>query len=349
MHVAADARGRVRRDARRTDRDRPSTPGPDAVSARPSGAETTLTAVALCVVTKGRPVGLARCLDGIGRLEVPGGVELRVVVVDNDERRSAEPVVALAAAELPWPVAYRAEPRPGIPQARNTAVDAAGPVTLVGFMDDDEVPRPDWLASMLRVWETTDADVVMAPSEPVFDQPPPGWVVEGRFFERTRFPTGTPISYHYARTSGVLIRRAALEGQPGPFDELFRYSGGSDLHLFARMADAGCRIVWDDDAVVDEHVPTTRANARWLVRRAYRIGNTRSLILLADGAGAARRVRRVAGSLVRLPVRVARALPGLRHGRRGAVRLAQVVATELGSIVGAVGHRYEEYRTIHGD
>jgi succinoglycan biosynthesis protein ExoM len=306
--------------------------------------------VALCVLTLHRPVGLARCLAGIAALELPGdeAVDLRVVVVDNDRGCSGRPVVERARASLPWPVDYLVEPDRGIPHARNRAVAAAADAHLVGFVDDDEAPHPGWLVAMLDARRRTGAAVLMGRSVATFDQPPAPWVVEGGFFEHARFTSGAPFPFWYARTSGILIDRTALPPGPGVFDERFRFSGGSDHHLFARMHGAGHRFAWVDEAVVEENVPPTRATAGWLVRRAYRFGTTGSLTLVAEGASPLRRLRRVAGAVVYTAVGLARQLRRPGSTRVTAVRMLQQLAYGAGLVTGVLGLPYPEYRRVHG-
>jgi succinoglycan biosynthesis protein ExoM len=306
--------------------------------------------VALCVLTLYRPFCLARCLAAIAELIVPEdpAVALRVIVVDNDGGRSAGRIVEQVRPTFPWPLDYLIEPDRGIPHSRNRALTAAGDADLIGFIDDDEAPLPGWLVAMLRVWHQTGAAVLMGRSVPRFEQPAPRWLVDGAFFEHPRFTTGEPFPYCYCRTSGVLIDRRALPQRTAVFDTRFRFSGGSDQHLFGRMHRAGHRFVWVDDAVVEETVPPTRANAAWLIRRSYRFGNSGSLILLADGAKTARLARRIVGAVVFTMLGVARLLPALPQGRATGVRILQQVAFGAGLVSGALGVPYHEYRRVHG-
>jgi glycosyltransferase involved in cell wall biosynthesis len=307
--------------------------------------------VAICVLTFRRPEGLARCLAGLAALTPPGGVRpgVRIVVVDNDPSASGRQVVEAARHTSPWPIDYVVEPRRGIPHARNHALVAAGDATLVGFVDDDEVVEPGWLAAMLRAWTDTDADVLMGASTPRFDPGAPGWIVRGGFFDAPRFATGAPFPVEYARTSGVLLARRALPAGPAVFDP--RFAAGSDADLFERLRSAGRRFVWVDDAVVVVDVPPSRARASWLVQRAYRIGNARSLQLVTGGASLPRRARRIAGALVLVAIGVVRAAPSaVREGWRiGCMRMLAHLADGVGLVTGALGVRYDEYRRVHGN
>jgi glycosyltransferase involved in cell wall biosynthesis len=232
--------------------------------------------------------------------------------------------------------------------ARNRALLGAGDVDAVAFIDDDESPRPDWLWAMVREWRATDAEVLMGASMPKFEHRPPAWIVDGNYFQRPRFTTGEAVSYNFVRTSGVVIDRAALPDGPEVFAPDFRLSGGSDTHLFERMERAGVRFVWVDDAIVDDFVPSTRANVRWLLCRAFRVGNTRSLILIAKGASPIRRARRVVGTFCFGTIDCCKTLPSLRTGRPGLMKLGQAVANAAGQISGGIGFTYQEYKRVHG-
>jgi succinoglycan biosynthesis protein ExoM len=308
--------------------------------------------VVLCVLTLHRPVGLARCLNAIAALELPDEetVDLRVVVVDNDAGRSGQRVFERVLC--PWPVEYLVQPDRGIPHARNRAVAAAAAADadLVGFVDDDEAPAADWLVAMLDARRRTGAAVLMGRSVATFAEAPASWVVEGRFFEYERFTSGDSFPFWYARTSGILIDRTALPPGPAVFDERFRLSGGSDLHLFSRMHGAGHRFAWVDEAVVEETVPATRATLGWLVRRTYRYGTTSSLTLVAEGASPLRRARRLTGAVVFTAVGLVRQLRGARatSARVTAVRILLQLAYGAGLATGVFGIQYPEYRRVHG-
>jgi glycosyltransferase involved in cell wall biosynthesis len=303
----------------------------------------------ICITTYQRPRGLARLLDAIDELEIPRGWDFDVIVVDNDVEGSARPTVERfgTAATRTRDVRYVLEPARGIAQVRNRALAEANASTWVAFLDDDEWPEPTWWRRLVEVESETGADVVIGPSEPVFETDPPEWIREGRFFERERFPTGTDLPSWRARTSGVLIRRSCFEklGER-PFDERHPLAGGEDVRFFKEVEDLGARIVWVDDAIVKEFVPATRSNAKWLLQRAFRIGNSRSVALLLDGASVSRRLKRVARGLVDIGIGLAR----LVAARSKAERMTGVAhsALGLGLIAGAMGLRYDEYVIIHG-
>ena len=288
-----------------------------------SDAERKALVLSICVPTYRRPGGLFLLLGALDAQrfgEAPP--EIRIVVVDNDETESAREVVDDARSWLRHRIHYRVEKRVGIPQARNAALAAALASDWIAFIDDDEVPEPDWLDALLRTQRATGADVVTGPSLPRFVEPPPDWVVESRLFEPLRHATGAPVPTAY--TNNVLARGAALRALDSFFDERFTLGVGEDAELFARVAAADGRIVWADDAIVYENVPPARATLRWMLARGYRDG--------AATAAAAPHgpVRIAAGAASCIARGLAAAAVGALRGRARCVRGLRLAMFGLG-------------------
>jgi cellulose synthase/poly-beta-1,6-N-acetylglucosamine synthase-like glycosyltransferase len=303
--------------------------------------------VAVCILTLDRPEGLRRALDGVTAL-LPVDADISVVVVDNDPSGSARTVVEAARASMPYPVTHVVEERRGIPYGRNRAVHEARRlgVGAIAFVDDDEVPSSRWLRELLRTMETTRADAVMGPVLPEFETEPPQWVRRGRFFERRRRPTGTPMNY--GTTSNVLITMDAFGDDDAPFAEWLGLNGGDDTHFFQRLLLEGRTIVWCDEAEVTETVPPSRVSASWLIRRRYRHGNTLSLCLRDLEDRPLRRLRRAVGASGRIVAGLGRAVTGLVLGRATIVAGLRLAAYGAGQLTGLLGRRYDEYAVIHG-
>jgi GT2 family glycosyltransferase len=306
--------------------------------------------VAVCVITYRRPEGLRRLLEGLAGLTFgkTGSPDLRIVIVDNDAAGSARALCESLVPDFPWPLTYHVEPRRGIPFARNASVAAAGDADFLVFVDDDEVPEPGWLEELLRVQRATGADVVAGPALPYFDEAVPDWVVKGKFFERVRFATGTPVASAFVATNNVLVRREALEALDGPFDERYAMSGGSDTNLSMRLHRAGSRAVWADEARVHDRVPASRARGAWILQRAFRFGNTLALCerdldpsVKARAVRLAKAGRHIAQGFLLL-------LPSIVFGRRMLVGALRGVCRGAGMLAGIAGFRYQEYRKIRG-
>lgn len=239
--------------------------------------------ISVCICTCARPTLLQRLLSAVGAQQTDHRFTFSIVVADNDARRSAEPVVRAFAATVPVSVTYAVEPRRNIALARNTAVRHASG-EYIAFIDDDECPGRDWLLRLFQTCTAHRVDGTLGPVRPAFEQPPPRWLVRGRFFERPEHDTGTPVSWREARTGNVLLRRHLFAGSGEAFREQFG-SGSEDTDFFHRMAARGCTFNWCNEAAVYETVPPARWTRRYLLRRALLRGqNYRHLAGLSSVA-----------------------------------------------------------------
>lgn len=305
--------------------------------------------VAVCVVTFRRPLGLRATLDGLVQQELdPHQLDLQIVVVDNDPAQSAQEVVHAVSANSVVPISYVLEEQQGIPYARNRALACADDVDLIAWVDDDEVPDALWLATLLTVMDQTHAAVVIGPSVPALPQRTPSWIRDGHFFERRRFETGSVIPANYARTSGVVIRREAMPRRSEPFLHELRFTGGSDREHFMTMEQSGAVFVWADDAVVTEIVPESRARASWILKRAFRTGNSRSITTFLEPTALRQRLKWMCSGCGKVAVGLVRSVAALPRGRAAAMQGLWQACYGAGQAWGAAGLRFEEYQRHHG-
>ncbi|MDZ4701279.1 MAG: glycosyltransferase family 2 protein [Rhodothermales bacterium] len=233
----------------------------------------------VCIATYKRPEWLYQLLRSLAAQQLPAGVELEVIVVDNDPDRSARGV---AESQQPISVRYSVQPIKNISLTRNAAVqDARGDYLL--FIDDDEVADPVWITTLLETRERFDADGVFGRVVPRFHPNAPAWLQRHAFYHKPCQPTGMPA--RGMRTANCLIRADLLRGLDGPFDEGFGLTGGEDTHLFERLRKKGARFVDCREAVVTEEVPLERATPAWVRARARRTGTlfSRRRVVLAGG------------------------------------------------------------------
>ena len=324
---------------------RPLGRGSGVTAAQESTTGTVTASVTVAVLTFRRPDDLDEALPRlVAQVRDVAGANL--LVIDNDTEPSARDVVARHADDAPGLVRYVHEPRPGIAAARNAALDAAG-TDLIVFIDDDERPGPSWLATLVGAFERFGGAGVVGPVVSEFAGELDPWIVAGRFFERLRHPTGTRVAV--AATNNLLLDLRLVSRWGTRFDEEFGISGGSDTVLTLTIAQHGGVLTWCDEAVVTDVVPPSRANRSWVLRRAFRMGNSRSRAAVHVAAGPAAALRERAVWLVRgsgrCVVGAARAGAGwvLRrpdHAARG----TRTVMRGAGMVLGSVGGIYKEYR-----
>lgn len=303
--------------------------------------------IAICVATFKRPKGLARLLENLGGLE-RDGIQLLLIVADNDADESARDVVEGFAESMPFPVTYVVERARGIVSARNRLVAEAraADAEYIAFVDDDETVDPAWLKKLFSQLLASNADVVAGPQIFQFDDDVPDHVRSG--LELRQFPSGTPVGSF--STGNVLIRTAALDEVEGPFDSRFNLTGGEDMFLGATLHSLGYTIVYCQEALVYEYVPKTRANMKWVLQRGYRSGTGHGRMALfidpsfrSIGDHLVKSLGRIAVGLLLLP-------KNLLFDRASIGQNLRRVTTGIGGLAILLSPKaiIQEYKTTHG-
>lgn len=241
-----------------------------------------MTPVSVCIVSRGRPAALLRCLDGVEQLFYPN---FELVVV-------ADPAGCAALREAGWAdrVKWAEYDVPNISAARNCAVGlAAG--DLLAFIDDDAVPEPTWLDLLTAPFK--DDTIVMS-----------GGFVRGRngisFQSRAAWVdasgTDTPISAGPDTLSleGAPGRAPKVEGtnfairretllKEGGFDPAFRfYLDETDLAM--RLAATRARVALVPGAEVHHgFLASAQRTASRVPRDLHEIGASKVVFLRKHG------------------------------------------------------------------
>ncbi|WP_415504902.1 glycosyltransferase family 2 protein, partial [Actinomyces slackii] len=265
----------------------------------------------IAIPTYRRPEAVGRALAGAleqaeaqVELRADGVREAEVLVIDNDPEASGRDVVEQAARGAGRArVCYVVEPSPGVTAVRNRALDETGGSDLLIFIDDDEEPEPGWLAALVGLWRETGCQAAAGPVIPVYEREPDVWVRAGEFFVRRSWPTGTvrPVAASNCLLLDLgFVRRAGLR-----FDEAFGATGGEDTLFTRRLVAAGGVIRWCAEARVRDHVPASRLDHAWILRRQRSHAATAvrvDLALAGPGVQAGIRLRAAAGGAARIAV-----------------------------------------------
>jgi len=227
--------------------------------------------VSVIVPTFKRPAPLSAALASVLAQQGFRPGEVQVVVADNDAAGSAREVVEALAATSPFPIDYVIAPVPGVAQARNAGMARAA-APLVAFLDDDEEAPSHWLAALVATQAATGAAAVFGPVRARL----PDGVDEHRaylerFFSRQGPAETGPMDAYYGCGNSLVVR-SAMPDPVTPFSPERDHMGGEDDLLFGTMQDRGARFAWAAEAWVWEHVPESRANLNYAMRRAFAFG-----------------------------------------------------------------------------
>ena len=202
---------------------------------------------------------------------LPGNIELQVIVVDNDESKSAKEVVQSFKNVDNIKFEYHEQPEKNISITRNVAVSNAVGEYLF-FIDDDERADADWIKNHLESLNEFSADGCFGIVLPEFHDDTPEWIKFGDYFARDCPPTGDDAIY--MGTGNSIIKSNIINQVSGPFDPGYGITGGEDTHLFTMLRRNGAKLISTREAIVTELFSSDRTNIKWLFKKAFQTGNT---------------------------------------------------------------------------
>jgi len=267
-----------------------------------------------------------------------------VIVADNDCGQDAPRVVAEFAARWSQAVCVPV-PERGVAQVRNTLVREAGlrcpDWQWLLMLDDDGIATPGWLGRLVSAGIALKADLVGGPVEGVLPDHVGALARNSVFASRRRWKTGLVPLLNTTQNLGIARSTLALTGEP-LFRQEYGASGGEDYDLFRRVARAGGKLAWCDEAVINEPAPADRLTPRALLYRYASTGVYMSLIDRSyDGKHAAWKhgIRGLVGSVLAVLGGLARF--DVDRTARGLLMSAHM-AGRISGLLGARSSRYVE-------
>lgn len=305
--------------------------------------------IAICIITFKRPNSLLRLFAQINKLELIKypNLNIKIIVIDNDSHASAKLVCDEKGPTMHWPLEYYIEVERGIPSARNAALYHAGAAPdFIVFIDDDEVPEPNWLDELLSTQEKYNADAVVGPVISRFESSVPQWVIKGNFYQMKRYKTGEVCQT--ANTGNVLVKNEVINKEKLAFNRKLALTGSSDEYFFQEFVKRGYRIIWDNNAIVYEYVPHSRISVKWLTQRSYRGGLYYTFTQIKVNPSKKLILTRSIKGALRILFGFYLIIVSIFRGYHIFVNGAQSIGLGLGTFAGLFGFKYEEYKKIHG-
>lgn len=269
-----------------------------------------------CICTYQRPEMLERLLLSLQHMQLGSIVpeEVRAIVVDNYPDGRARVLCEHASGKLPIELDFVEEPQQGQSFARNRAIHEAlrRAADLIAFIDDDDLPEPDWLTHLIEKHQQAQADIVYGTERQLMHSDWPAWLREVPLFQKKNLEGlnefGAPLGLS---SNNVLLGRSIIERVRSTtgliFSSEFNRLKCEDTDFFIRAVRCGATFARAGKSVINRDFEPHRLTARGVLKEAKRLG-TYNMVLLkrygATGQASRRRTKAVAKTascLLKLP------------------------------------------------
>ena len=292
--------------------------------------------ITVCICTCRRVDLLARLLDRLQEVARAGRTQahIEILIVDNAPTGEVAALCEERGADLGWPVHYVEEPERGLCHARNRAVRTAleHKPEFIAFLDDDDLPRPDWLEALVARQHETNADIVCG-----------RWELERADAQLDRYahlyrstqaskqdkaePYGVPRG---CATNNLMFRREVIEVMMAagehPFAPELQFTGCEDSDFLIRSVRRGFEVTRCERSVVLRGVEPERQDFHAQIGRALKNGRAKMMLCRRHGSASDR--WRLTISAVLKGIGVVALLPGglfsRKMGRKQVYRLAKL-------------------------
>jgi GT2 family glycosyltransferase len=209
----------------------------------------------------------------------------KLVVVNNGSTDATPEILRSFQTHLPLQVLD--QPVPGKNRSLNAAIQLAEG-SLVVLTDDDAIPHPSFLTAWAKFLNSrTDYELFGGSIEPLFEVPPPKWLMKSRLhfammFAERLLPDG-PVAPdeiygpNLAVRSSVTNRGFRFDERLGPDTTNPDYPSGGETEFCERVARSGARCWFASEPRVQHIVRSAQLTAASWARRAYRLGCARAI------------------------------------------------------------------------
>jgi len=166
-------------------------------------------------------------------------------------------------------------PENNIAVGRNLVLESTLSRWLV-FVDDDEYPIADWICKLYYRQQISGSATTAGPIEPVYPNGTPEWVAAVDLHNKGNLKSGDQL--RRVATGNCLLDMEQIGTHR--FDPEFGLTGGSDALFFEQLADRGLYVVWQEDAIVHETIPASRASSSYMIFRCMTQGQNFKRVVL---------------------------------------------------------------------
>ncbi len=205
------------------------------------------------------------------KASIPAGLEVTILVVDNNSKDDTEKIVREISAQSDRQVVYVKEIKQGLSHARNAGI-LAGTGDLIGFIDDDEEIDTLWYEVVVREFNDPSVDFIGGPYLPDWAAPAPDWLPPGyhaaigAVYPKPRASFGPEFSGNLMGGNAV-IRRKVFDRIGAYSTKLGRSGKGllseEDAEFCRRLAAAEVHGMYVPDLVIHHYIPLERLTRKY--------------------------------------------------------------------------------------
>ena len=218
-------------------------------------------------------------------------ISWEIVIVDNNSTDNTAKIIQEYQSNWleSYPIQYYFEPRQGASYARQRAIKAAKS-PLVGFLDDDNLPSPDWVANAYAFGQShPQAGAYNGLIHAIYEVPPPEnfhriasclAIIEWRETEPFCFDSKDKGGL-LPPGAGIVIRKQAwVENVPNNLELTGPVSGaltakGEDIEAFLYLRNGGWEIWFNPEMHIYHQIPKNRLEKEYLIRLLRGVGLSR--------------------------------------------------------------------------
>lgn len=233
----------------------------------------------VCICTRDRPGYVRDCLEGLGRQSVSSDRYAVLLVDSASEPEAARDLQDLAAQHDARLIRID---QPGVSLARNAGAWAAR-TQFIAYIDDDAIPGPDWIASILASIARPGPVPALIGGRilPKWEVPLPAWwpaslrgvlsIIEFEGEGEYRTPCVPKGLEPYA--ANMVVHVLSLLAAGGFGGDVGRYGhsllSDEEVQLAWSLQDAGYSVRYDSRIVVHHQIQARRMEPDWLLTRLY--------------------------------------------------------------------------------
>ncbi len=277
-----------------------------------SAHQTDSVAVYVCTYRRNEP--LNRLLESllVAAQAVQPGIEVAVVVVDDNPDGRASAVVEAFKHDFARGLHYRHTGSQNISTARNMGLETAMELAdWVAMTDDDQVVSPAWIKALFEAARTHGADAITGPAHIRYEQGAPDWLSSQPFDEILEAqPRVDGERMDTCSTGNSMLKSSWLINNPeSRFRPDLGRTGGEDMVFYRTAIGNGLAAYYSTEAEIFQMQPPERATFGYMFRVSYWLGNSAALSNRESGsASPVRLVLRHGKQLVQAALRPVRRL-----------------------------------------